>query len=133
VTDQLPSKDALPFSWAWDHNARTWRISMVEMGDGLFAGYDHLAGYYERRLIEEIDRLQRENDTCGLQCSATMQSLMRDCNDKDITIERLRADVARLNSNTILIHGRDEFGESTSCIHTGLDLRAAIDAAMEQS
>lgn len=56
------SKDVLRFTWAWDDGARTWRLSMVEMGDGLLAGYDHLAGYYERRLIEEIERLQRERD-----------------------------------------------------------------------
>jgi hypothetical protein len=29
-----------------------------------------------RVLRAEIDRLQRENDTCGLQCSATMKSLV---------------------------------------------------------
>jgi len=58
MTDHLPSKDKLRFSWAWDDIALNWRISMIEMGDGLFAGYDHLAGYYERRLIEEIERLR---------------------------------------------------------------------------
>lgn len=51
--------------------------------------------------LEELhdahDTLERKLDTCGLQCSATMKSLVaeseqltRDCNDKDITIERLR-------------------------------------------
>lgn len=58
MTDPVPSKDLLPFTWEWDADARTWRLSMVEMGDGLLAGYDHLAGYYERRLIEEIQRLR---------------------------------------------------------------------------
>jgi hypothetical protein len=48
-------------------------------------------------------------------------------------LEQARKDTERLNSNTILIRGRDEFGEPTSCIHKGLDLRAAIDAAMEES
>lgn len=45
----------------------------------------------------------------------------------------LQKDADRLNSNTILIKGRDEFGEPTSCIHKGMDLRAAIDAAMGES
>lgn len=59
TTTAVPLKDQLRFSWTWDAIALNWRISMVDMGDGLLAGYDHLAGYYERRLIEEIERLQK--------------------------------------------------------------------------
>lgn len=58
MTDQLPSKECLNFSWSWDAEARNWRISMVDMGNGFMAGYDHLALYYERRLIQEIERLR---------------------------------------------------------------------------
>lgn len=68
MSEPVPSKECLNFSWSWDADARNWRISMVEMGDGLLAGYDHLAGYYERRLIEEIHRLRTALtgvSTCG--------------------------------------------------------------------
>jgi hypothetical protein len=68
VTDTAPSKDQLRFSWTWDANALNWRISTVDMGDGMEAGYEHLAGYYERRLIEQVERLQttlRGVQSCG--------------------------------------------------------------------
>lgn len=61
MSEQVPSKE-LTFSWAWDASALNWRISTVDMGDGLEAGYEHLAGYYERRLIEEIERLRKRVD-----------------------------------------------------------------------
>ena len=48
----------LRFNWTWDANARNWRLTTTDMGDGLQAGYDHMAGYYERQLIEEIERLR---------------------------------------------------------------------------
>lgn len=70
-SEQRPSKDRLPFSWTWDESARTWRMSMVDMGDGLLAGYDHFAGYYERRLIEEIHRLR--TTLTGIQSCATCE------------------------------------------------------------
>lgn len=48
----------LRFGWTWDADARNWRLSTTDMGEGLVAGYDHMAGYYERQLIEEIERLR---------------------------------------------------------------------------
>lgn len=48
----------LRFGWTWDADARNWRLSTTDMGDDLVAGYDHMAGYYERQLIEEIERLR---------------------------------------------------------------------------
>jgi hypothetical protein len=70
MTDQVPSKDQLRFSWTWDANARNWLIGTVDMGDGLLAGYDHFAGYYERRLIEEIERLRVIEKLYEEQCEA---------------------------------------------------------------
>lgn len=58
--EMSPQASKLNFIWSWDANANTWRLSTTEMGDGLVAGYDHLAGYYERRLIEEIERQREE-------------------------------------------------------------------------
>lgn len=46
--------------------------------------------------------------------------------------ERLKADAARLDCGQIMIDTRDEFGEPKQVWHTGMDLRAAIDAAMAQ-
>ncbi len=45
----------------------------------------------------------------------------------------LVADAERLNSRTIRIEGFDEFGYPTACLHKGIDLRAAIDKAIEES
>jgi hypothetical protein len=70
MTDPVPSKDQLRFSWTWDANARNWLIGTVDMGDGLLAGYDHFAGYYERRLIEEIERLRVIEKLYEEQCEA---------------------------------------------------------------
>lgn len=44
-------------------------------------------------------------------------------------VEALRADAERLDSGCILTQERDEFGEPYQRITTGIDLRAAIDAA----
>lgn len=44
--------------------------------------------------------------------------------------ERLKADAARLDCGQIMISTLDEFGEPKQVWHTGMNLRAAIDAAM---
>lgn len=46
-----------------------------------------LAGELLRQAADEIERLQREND-----------GLTRDCNDKDITIERLRTTLTGIST-----------------------------------
>ena len=43
--------------------------------------------------------------------------------------ERLKADAARLDCGQIMISTLDEFGEPKQVWHTGMNLRAAIDAA----
>ena len=44
-------------------------------------------------------------------------------------VEVLRADADRLDCGQIMIDTRDEFGEPKQVWHTGMNLRAAIDAA----
>ena len=44
-------------------------------------------------------------------------------------VEVLRADAERLDCGQIMIDTRDEFGEPKQVWHTGMNLRAAIDAA----
>ena len=44
-------------------------------------------------------------------------------------VEALRADADRLDCGQIMIDTRDEFGDSKQVWHTGMNLRAAIDAA----
>ena len=44
----------------------------------------------------------------------------------------LRRDRERLDSGRIKINGFDEFGEPCATVHNGIDLRAAIDAAMKE-
>lgn len=44
---------------------------------------------------------------------------------------KAEADSARLDSGMIQLSGRDEFGESFTAIHRGMNLRKAIDAAIE--
>ena len=44
-------------------------------------------------------------------------------------VEALRADAERLDCGQIMIDTRDEFGEPKQVWHTGMNLRAAIDAA----
>ncbi len=45
-------------------------------------------------------------------------------------VEALRADAERLDCGQIMISTLDEFGEPKQVWHTGMNLRAAIDAAM---
>ncbi len=51
---------------------------------------------------------------------------LREC---DREVEALRADAERLDCGQIMIDTRDEFGEPKQVWHTGMNLRAAIDAA----
>lgn len=74
MTDHLPSKDQLAH----------WR----EITDGR---YETLLASAAREMVDEIERLQRENDTCGLQCSATLKSLVAEN-------EELRRDLTRTES-----------------------------------
>lgn len=76
--------------------------------------------------IVESVRLRAAQGDCPTEPAQSVEVLEQ-------VILELCKDVARLDSNTILIKGRDEFGEPTSCIHKGLDLRAVIDAAIEES
>ena len=46
-------------------------------------------------------------------------------------VEALRADAARLDCGQIMIHTRNEIGEPKQVWHTGMNLRAAIDAAIK--
>lgn len=46
-------------------------------------------------------------------------------------LDAAEKDAARLDSGRIMISGRDEFGEPTTVIHCGMNLRSAIDAAAE--
>jgi hypothetical protein len=41
-------------------------------------------------------------------------------------------DAERLNSGMLKLKHRDEFGDDYTCLYTGLDLRAAIDQAMQE-
>lgn len=47
-------------------------------------------------------------------------------------LEEARKDVDQLNSGVIVTQDRDEFGEQYNCLRTGIDLRAAIDAAISK-
>lgn len=52
--------------------------------------------------------------------------------ERDALAEKVKAlqdDARRLDSRVIRIEGRDEFGQSHGIIYSGVDLRAAIDAA----
>jgi len=55
-----PSNERLPFRWERDPHCGKWRLTTYDMGDGLVAGYEHVAGYYESRLIDEIERLNAQ-------------------------------------------------------------------------
>lgn len=77
-----------------------------------------------KEIVESV-RLRAAQGDCPTEPAQSVEVLEQ-------AILEMHADVTRLNSNTILIHGRDEFGEPQSVHHVGLDLRAAIDAAVEQ-
>lgn len=60
MTDPVPSKDQL----------KLWRLRVERYGGMQLTKPESLA------MFDLIERLQRENDTCGLQCSATLKSLV---------------------------------------------------------
>ena len=88
----------------------------------------HDAGWWERKKDAEIDRLHAELKSLeGLYFVAKCK-LIR------VTAENalLWADAERLDCGQIMISTLDEFGEPKQVWHTGMNLRAAIDAAMAQ-
>ena len=59
----------------------------------------------------------------------TMQAAATEIERLRAEVEVLRADSERLDCGQIMIDTRDEFGEPKQVWHTGMNLRAAIDAA----
>jgi hypothetical protein len=74
MTDPLPSKDL----------AERLRKEAQAGWHGDFAAF-------LTSCADEIDRLQRQNDTCGLQCSATMKSLLAE-------VEQLRTTLTGIST-----------------------------------
>ena len=89
------------------HDALRVLAREIQSGDGaanvaIAEGADRIS-----ELGNEVEQLEREN-----------AALLR---DKE-----------RLDSRTIRIIHRDDLGNPSPCIHSGIDLRAAIDAAREE-
>lgn len=68
--------------------------------------------------------------------TATVRSLLAERDDRIAALEAenaaLRADAERLDSGVIALETWSDFAaERVTCVHSGIDLRAAIDAAQE--
>ena len=81
-----------------------------------------------------IERLRGWLVADYIEAYTTGSTLIREAADEieRLTAERdaLRADAERLDCGQIMIDTFDEFGEPKQVWHTGMDLRAAIDAAI---
>lgn len=86
----------------------------------------------EAEFFDEITRLRAEvaSLTAQLQSGESFHSVaVRQRDAAWGEVEALRADAERLDCGQIMIDTRDEFGEPKQVWHTGMNLRAAIDAA----
>jgi hypothetical protein len=59
------------------------------------------------------------------------------CDDTESALKKIQvfasmADTKRLDAGVIMMHERNEFGEEYKVLHCGVNLRSAIDAAIEQ-
>jgi hypothetical protein len=63
--------------------------------------------------------------SCSVEDAAGLSAQL----DGALTAAGVVTDRARLDSNLIALRTRDEFGQSHTVIHKGMDLRAAIDEA----
>lgn len=72
----------------------------------------------------EVEKLKA---TLTQQC----KGFRADVEKLEADVEALRADADRLDCGQIMIDTRDEFGEPKQVWHTGMNLRAAIDAAIK--
>lgn len=106
--DQLQSKE---LAKQLRDNATVLLIPGTAIPTGAIAGALQMAA-------AEIERLQLENDACGLQCSATMKSLVAE-------IEQLKQDLARTESAHVVV-----MAENTHYKQRVLAAQARIDALM---
>jgi hypothetical protein len=100
--------------------------------------YDQNGQPYEADLVpgEKNRELERELADCRRTCAELVTdgnavTLAQSVQRLSAENANLREDKARLDSGIIRLVHRDEFGESSPCVHTALDLRAAIDQARQ--
>ena len=88
-------------------------------------------GWIEKLRVA-VEDLTADRDSWRDQASARAADAVRFMQERDAAraeVEALRADAERLDCGQIMIDTRDEFGEPKQVWHTGMNLRAAIDAA----
>ena len=90
-------------------------------------------GWIEKLRVA-VEDLTADRDSWRDQASARAADAVRFMQERDAAraeVEALRADAERLDCGQIMIDTRDEFGEPKQVWHTGMNLRAAIDAAIK--
>ena len=80
--------------------------------------------------VHQRDAAWREVETLKATLTQQCKGFRADVEKLEAEVEALRADADRLDCGQIMIDTRDEFGEPKQVWHTGMNLRAAIDAAM---
>lgn len=142
-TDPLPEKwDAPPNETLPLYSAETVQALQAECEEQ--ARLNGMGAEREARLMARVSELQAERDAlANTDAGAALALLSRmrwACGDNgkrmqdelEDYLRGLAKDAARLDSGCIAIQERNEFGEEYTCLRTGLDLRAVIDAAMKE-
>jgi hypothetical protein len=99
------------------------------LNDWLYANGPN--GWIEKLRVA-VEDLTADRDSWIEQASARTADAVQFMQERDAAraeVEALRADAERLDCGQIMIDTRDEFGEPKQVWHTGMNLRAAIDAA----
>lgn len=98
----------------------------LQYGDVVRAAYtaDQLRAYADARCAKLRAELVE-----------AMNAEMQARRERDALAEKVKAmeaDARRLDSGAIRLHDRDEYGDAYAVVYSGVDLRAAIDAAGDQ-
>ncbi len=135
ITEQLTHESRIALAAAAEITRLRAEVEVLRADADDAARYRYVNGPngWIEKLRVAVEDLTADRDSWRDQASARAADAVRFMQERDAAraeVEALRADAERMDCGQIMISTLDEFGEPKQVWHTGMNLRAAIDAAM---